>query len=63
MIDLNKLIEEKGLQTKFAGCAPEEFVLVHEKTLEFLKEFDNWKKWKNDEISIQQINKLHFENS
>ena len=63
MIDIKKLIEEKGIEIKFQGCAPEEFILVHEKTLDFLKDFDNWKKWKNDEITIQEINKLNFKNN
>ena len=62
MIDIKKLIEEQGLQKKFEGCAPEGFVLVHEKTLEDLKDFDNWKKWKNDEISIETLNKINYEN-
>ena len=61
MIDLPKLLKEKGLKIKFQGCAPEGFVLVHEKTLEDLKDFDNWKKWKNDEISLEQLNKSNFE--
>ena len=62
MINIKKLIEQKGVQTKFEGCAPEGFILVHEKTLESLKDFDNWKKWKNDEISIEEINNSCFKN-
>jgi len=61
MIDLKKLLKEKGLKTKFQGCAPEGFILVHEGTLEELKDFDVWKKWKNDEISIDELNKTNFE--
>jgi len=61
MIDLKKLIEEKGLKTKFQGCAPEGFILIHEKTIEDLKDFDIWKNWKNDEISIDELNKKNFE--
>lgn len=63
MVDIKKLIEEKGLETKFQGCAPEGFILIHEKTLDFLKDFDNWKSWKNDEITITDINKILFQNS
>ena len=62
MIDLKKLIEEKGLKTKFQGCAPEGFILIHEKTIEDLKDFDIWKNWKNDEISIETLNKINFKN-
>jgi len=61
MIDIKKAILEKGLKTKFQGCAPEGFILIHEKTLEDLKDFDNWKKWKNDEISIDELNKINFQ--
>lgn len=60
MIDIQKLIEEKGLSIKFEGCAPEGFVLVHEKTLEDLKDFEIWKDWKTDKISTYELNKKNF---
>jgi len=60
MIDIKKLIEEKGLSIKFEGCAPEGFVLVHEKTLEDLKDFEIWKEWKTDKISTYELNKKNF---
>jgi hypothetical protein len=63
MIDIKKIIEEEGPIRKFDGVAPEGFVLVHEKTLEELKNFDSWKSWKNNEISIQEMNKNNFNNS
>jgi len=31
---------------KFGGNAPEGFIMIPEKTLERLKDFDFWKKWK-----------------
>lgn len=61
MINIKEIIENEGLIRKFAGCAPDGFVLVHEKTLEDLKDFDIWKNWKNDEISIETLNKTNFE--
>ena len=36
---------------------------AHEKTLEELKDFDTWKMWKNDEISIKEMNKNNFDNT
>lgn len=63
MIDLKKLIKEKGFKTKFIGVAPEGFILVHENTLESLKDFDTWKSWKNGEILIDEMNKINFENT
>jgi len=52
-----------GSVHKFSGLAPEGFVLVHEKTLEELRDFEKWKSWKNDEISIEEMNKINFENT
>ena len=62
-IDIKKIIKEEGHIRKFAGVAPEGFILVHEKTLEELKDFDKWKMWKHDEISIQEMNKNNFDNT
>lgn len=62
MIDIKKLIEEQGPEKKFYGCVPEGFILVHEKTIEDLKDFDIWKNWKNNEISIEDLNKINFKN-
>jgi hypothetical protein len=55
-IDIKKLIEERGETGKFDGIAPEGFVLVHEGTLEELKNFEVWREWKNDHISIKELN-------
>ena len=63
MIDIKQAIKEKGLSIKFSGVAPEGFVLVHEETLENLKDFDVWKEWKNHNISIEDLNKTNFEKS
>jgi len=60
MIDIKKIIKEEGFIKKFDGCAPEGFILVHEKTLEDLRDFDIWKDWKNDNITIYELNKKNF---
>lgn len=62
MIDLKKILEEEGEVRKFGGVAPEGFILVHEKTLEDLKNFDVWKMWKNNETSIKELNISNFDN-
>jgi hypothetical protein len=62
-IDIKQIIQEEGHIRKFQGIAPDGFILVHEKTLENLKEFDMWKEWKNDSISIQELNKINFDNT
>ena len=63
MIDIKKIIEEEGPIRKFDGVAPEGFVLVHEKTLEDLKNFEVWKEWKHNQISIGELNKKNFDNT
>jgi hypothetical protein len=62
MIDIKKLIKEESHIRKFEGIAPEGFVLVHEKTLEDLKDSETWKKWKNNEVSVYELNKNNFKN-
>lgn len=59
-VDIKKIIQEEGHIRKFNGVAPEGFVLVHEKTLEDLKDFEIWKDWKTDKISTYELNKKNF---
>jgi hypothetical protein len=63
MVDVKKILEEEGVMRKYEGVAPEGFVLVHEKSLDDLKEFETWKSWKHNEISIQELNKKNFDNT
>ena len=63
MIDIKKILDEFGEVRKFDGVAPEGFILIHEKTLEQLKDFDIWKDWKNGLIDINKLNKLNFEDT
>jgi hypothetical protein len=60
MINIKQILERDGEIRKFVGVPPEGFVLVHEKTLEDLKDFDIWKDWKNGLKSIQELNKSNF---
>ena len=63
LVNIKKILEDEGEVRKFGGVAPEGFVLVHEKTLEKLKDFDTWKMWKHNEITIKELNKTNFDNS
>jgi len=63
LVNIKKILEEEGEVRKFGGVAPEGFVLVHEKTLEKLKDFDTWKMWKHNQITIKDLNKTNFDNS
>jgi hypothetical protein len=62
-LTLQKILEEEGEVRKFGGVAPEGFVLVHEKTLESLKDFETWKMWKHNQVTIKELNKTNFNNS
>jgi hypothetical protein len=63
MINIEKILKESGGLHKFEGIAPEGFVLVHEKTLEELKDFDKWVMWVKNEISLKDLDKKNFGNS
>ncbi len=60
LVNIKKILEEEGEVRKFGGVAPEGFVLVHEKTLESLKDFETWKMWKHNQITIKELNKTNF---
>ena len=60
-IDYREVLKNHGNIIKFANVAPEGFVLVHEKTLIDLQNFDIWKDWKNGLISINSMNNTNFE--
>ena len=63
LVNIKKILEEEGEVRKFGGVAPEGFILVHEKTLESLKDFEIWKMWKHNQITIKELNKTNFNNS
>jgi hypothetical protein len=62
MIDIKQILEQEGPMRKYDGIAPEGFLLICEKTLEDLKEFEIWKSWKNGNITIKELNKKNFPN-
>jgi len=61
MIDILEIIKEEGPIRKFDGVAPEGFVLVHQDALEELKDFEVWKEWKHNQISIKELNNKNFD--
>ena len=63
LVNIKKILEVEGEVRKFGGVAPEGFILVHEKTLESLKDFETWKMWKHNQITIKELNKTNFDNS
>ena len=63
LVNIKKILEEEGEVSKFGGVAPEGFILVHEKTLKSLKDFETWKMWKHNQITIKELNKTNFDNT
>ena len=62
-IDIKKIIKEEGHIKKFEGVAPDGFILVHENTLEQLKDMKVWLDWRKNKISIYEMNKNNFDNT
>jgi hypothetical protein len=49
--------QEDIKKTRYIGVAPEGYTLVRNEVLTELKDFDNWKAWKNNEISLYDLDK------
>jgi hypothetical protein len=59
-INFKEVLETIGPTGKLERNAPEGFILVYEDTLEDLKNFEVWKEWKDNKISIRELNNKHF---
>lgn len=62
-INIKEILEKEGQTRKFVGVSPEGFVLVHEKTLQDLQDFEIWREWKNGLTSIEEMNKFNFQDT
>jgi hypothetical protein len=60
MTNIKEILEKEGPMLKLSNVAPEGFVLVHEKTIEDLKDFETWKSWKNNYITLKELNNKNF---
>ena len=63
--EFNKMVNEKIEYSdyhKFGGVAPEGFTLVPNEVIELLKDFDNWKEFKNDPNWIEEMSKKCLNN-
>jgi hypothetical protein len=49
------MTKEQIFQKRYSGIAPEGFILLTEEAMDKLRDFDTWKKWKNNEISITEL--------
>ena len=57
-ISINEIVKNR-----YAGVAPEGFVLLHEKTIQDLENFEIWKEWKNNIIELDLNNRIEIEES
>jgi hypothetical protein len=58
MIDTKQIVENR-----YKGVAPEGFVLLLEKTIQDLQDFETWKEWKNNIIELDLNNRIEIEES
>jgi hypothetical protein len=60
MINIKEILKKEGQMLKLSGIAPDGFVLIHEDTLNNLKDFKTWRSWKHNEITIKELNNKNF---
>ena len=60
---MSKITTSEIVKGRYTGVAPEEFVLLHEKTIQDLQNFEIWKEWKNDIIQLDLNNRIEIEES
>ena len=58
MIDTKQIVKNR-----YKGVAPEGFVLLLEKTIQDLQDFEIWKEWKNNIIELDLNNRIEIEES
>lgn len=56
MIDTKQIVENR-----YKGVAPEGFVLLLEKTVQDLQDFETWKEWKNKIVELDLKNRIEIE--
>jgi hypothetical protein len=57
-ISVNEIVKNR-----FEGVAPDGFVLIHEKTIQDLQNFEIWKEWKNNILELDLKNRIEMEES
>jgi hypothetical protein len=54
------MTEKEIREKRYQGVNPDGFVLVSEESLEKLKDFEIWKKWKHNEIDLIDLEYDNF---
>lgn len=60
---MSKITTTEIVKGRYTGVAPDEFVLLHEKTIQDLQDFEIWKEWKNNIIELDLKNRIEIEES
>ena len=58
---MSQITTEEIVKNRYAGVAPDGFVLLHEKTIQDLQDFEIWKEWKNKIIGLDLNNRIEIE--
>jgi hypothetical protein len=58
-----KISTNEIVKGRYTGVAPDGFVLLLEKTIQDLQDFETWKEWKNKIIELDLKNRIEMEES
>jgi hypothetical protein len=56
-----KITTMEIIKNRYSGVAPEGFVLLLEKTVQDLQDFETWKEWKNKIVELDLKNRIEIE--
>ena len=60
---MSKITTKEIVKNRYLGVAPEGFVLLLEKTIQDLNDFEIWKEWKNNIVELDLNNRIEIEES
>jgi hypothetical protein len=58
---MTKITTMEIIKNRYSGVAPEGFVLLLEKTVQDLQDFETWKEWKNKIVELDLKNRIEIE--
>ncbi len=58
---MSKVTMIEIIKNRYSGVAPEGFVLLLEKTIQDLDDFEIWKEWKNKIVELDLKNRIEIE--
>jgi hypothetical protein len=56
-----KISTKEIVKGRYTGVAPDGFVLLLEKTIQDLQDFETWKEWKNKILELDLKNRIEME--